>query len=89
MLTRQLVRPIAIALMVAAVVLFVLGLIYVTTKGSSLPSFFPGHLPARHTKKGKLLPTHAHTKLGIVLILAAIVSAVGAWWVTFKYEPAD
>ncbi len=89
MLTRQLVRPLAIALIAVAAILVVLGLVYVSVKGASLPGFMPGHLPKRYSKKGKLLPTHAHTKLGIALILAAIVSAAGAWWIAFRYEPAD
>jgi hypothetical protein len=89
MLTRRLIRPLAIALTVAGVLLLVLGFVYLTMKASSLPAFIPGHLADRVTKSGRTIQTHAHTKLGIVLLLGAVAIFGATWWVAFKYEPVD
>jgi len=88
MLPRHLVRPVAITLAAIAAVLAVVAIVYLTTKASQLPGFMPGHIAKRVGKKGHVLPTHTHAKLGVVLFLAAIGAAVGAWWVAFRYRPA-
>jgi len=89
MLTRRLVRPTAIALAVVGSILLLLALAYMTMKASSLPAFAPGHLAEHVTKKGHTIQTHAHTKLGIVLLLAAVATFAATWWVAFRYEPVD
>jgi len=89
MLTRQLIRPVAIALAIGGTILLLLSFAYMTMRASQLPAFMPGHLPVRVTKRGHTIDPHAHTKLGIVLIVAAVASFAATWWVAFKYEPVD
>jgi hypothetical protein len=89
MLTRSLVRPVTIVLTVAGVILLALAVLYLSTKASALPSFIPGHLPRRIGKTGHVIPTHAHTKLGLVLLVGSVIALAGAWWVAFRYEPVD
>jgi hypothetical protein len=88
-LTRSMVKGIAIALTVLGVLLLITAIVYMTTKASSLPSFVPGHLAERVTKGGRVIHTHALTKRGFVLLLAAIAVFGASWWVAFRYEPAD
>jgi hypothetical protein len=88
-LTRTGVKAIAIALTVLGVLLLIMAIVYLTTKASSLPSFVPGHLPGGVTKKGRVIHTHALVKRGVVLLIAAIGVFGTAWWLAFRYEPAD
>jgi hypothetical protein len=87
-LTRSNVKVVAIALTVLGALLLIMAIVYLTTKSSSLPSFVPGHLPGV-TKKGRVIHTHALVKRGIVLLIAAIGVFGTAWWLAFRYEPAD
>ena len=89
MLTRTMVKPITIVLAVIGGILLLLAVVYISMRASSLPSFFPGHLPVRVTKKGHTIQTHAHIKLGVVLLLAAAGVLGATWWLAFRYEPAD
>jgi hypothetical protein len=88
-LSRSMIKPLAIALAVVGTLLLVLAIIYITMKASHLPSFIPGHLPERVTKKGHTIETHTLAKRGIVLILAAVAVFAATWWLAFRYEPAD
>jgi hypothetical protein len=88
-LTRSMVKGIAIALTVLGVLLLIMAIVYMTTKASSLPSFIPGHLAERVTKKGRVIHTHTLAKRGFVLLLAAIAVFATSWWLAFRYEPAD
>jgi hypothetical protein len=83
------VKPLAIVLTVVGVVLLLLAVVYMSMKASSLPSFFPGHLPVRVTRKGHTIETHTHAKLGLVLLIAAAGVLGTTWWLAFRYEPAD
>jgi hypothetical protein len=83
------VKGIAIALTVLGVLLLIVGVVYLTTKASSLPSFFPGHLADRVTRRGHVIQTHTLAKRGVVLLIAAIAVFGASWWLAFRYEPAD
>ena len=89
MITKKWVVPLFIVFCVVGVVLLVLGIVYLTMHAADLPSWLPGHVTARITKKGKTLPTSAHTKRGLIAIVLATVSFIGAWWVLFRYKPAE
>jgi hypothetical protein len=89
MLTRQYVRPLAIGLAVVGGLLLLFGIMYVAVTASNLPSFFPGHLPRVMGRHGHVIPTHAHTKLGLVLLLGSALALAAAWWLAFRYEPVD
>jgi hypothetical protein len=83
------VKGIAIALTVVGVLLLIGAVLYMTMKASSLPSFMPGHLDFRVTKRGRVLGTHTYTKRAFALILAAAAVFGVSWWLAFRYEPAD
>jgi hypothetical protein len=83
------VKPLAITLTVIGGLLLLLAVLYMSMKASSLPSFFPGHLPVRVTKRGHTIQTHTHVKLGAVLLIAAVGVLGATWWLAFRYEPAD
>jgi len=71
-------------------VFLVVGIVYLTVHANNLPSFFPGHVPTRYTRKKHIaLPTSAHTKRGFVALILSIASFIGAYWVLFQYKPAD
>lgn len=89
MLTRSMVKGIAIALGVLGVLLLLLAIVYMTTKASSLPAFIPGHLGERVTKHGHVIQTHTLAKRGFVLLLAALAVFGATWWLAFRYEPVD
>ncbi|HTL83731.1 MAG TPA: hypothetical protein VL856_01000 [Acidimicrobiia bacterium] len=90
MLTKKWIVPIFIVLCVVGVVLLVVGIVYVSVKANHLPSWFPGHLDTVYTrKKHRELPTHAHTKRGLLAIILAAAAFIGAWWVLFRYQPSD
>jgi hypothetical protein len=88
-ITRSNVKGIAIALTVVGVLLLIMAIVYLTTKASSLPSFIPGHLPVRVTRRGHVIQTHTLAKRGVALLLAAIAVFGTSWWLAFRYEPAD
>jgi hypothetical protein len=67
-----------------------MGIVYLTVHANKLPSFWPGHVDTRYTRRThKALPSSAHTKRGYVAIILAIASFIGAWWVLFRYKPAE
>ena len=88
-MTRSMVKGIAIALSVLGVLLLLMAIVYMTMKASSLPSFVPGHLAERVTKKGHVIQTHTLAKRGFVLLLAALAAFGATWWLAFRYEPVD
>jgi amino acid permease len=67
------IRALTIALLVLALVLIVIGIVYLVTTANGLPSFFPGH------HKGS---NHHHVKHGILAIGLGVVALVGAWLTT-------
>ena len=89
MITKKWVVPLFIVLCVVGVVLLVLGIVYLSVHAADLPSWLPGHVTARINRKGKTLPTSAHTKRGYVAIILSIASFIGAWWMLFRYKPAE
>ncbi|HEY5186515.1 MAG TPA: hypothetical protein VIM19_16805 [Actinomycetes bacterium] len=60
-------------LIVVGVLFLVAGLVYFARPAAELPSFFPGHDTALHTK---------HIKHGIAMIGLAVIAWVGAWLTT-------
>ena len=88
-MSRSMVKGVAIALTVVGALFLLMAIVYLTTKASSLPSFVPGHLAERVTKGGRVIHTHALTKRGVALLLAAIAVFGASWWLAFRYEPAD
>jgi hypothetical protein len=89
MLPRSLIRPIAVVLGVLTAALVVVGIVYLTTKASSLPAFLPGHLAERVTKRGRVIGNKAHVKRGLAVLGLAAATLVTTWWLAFRYEPAD
>ncbi len=67
------IRPATIGLLALAVLLVVVGVVYVTTTAGNLPAFFPGH--AAHS-------THHHVKHGLAAFTLALVTLIGAWFTT-------
>jgi hypothetical protein len=55
--------------LLVAVVLAVVGIVYLTEPAHSLPGFFPGHVAATAKDAG-----HHHTKHGLAAIIAAVVA---------------
>lgn len=67
-------RAVMVGLYVTGTLLCALGLVYLTVRSGSLPSFFPGHLSrsrALHVRRGRL----ALIVGMMLLILAAVMSA--------------
>ncbi len=61
------ISPLSWLFIVVGILLIVVAVIYMTTKATDLPSFFPGHVgPVPHAGK--------YTKRGIAAIVAAVVS---------------
>ena len=89
MLSRSLIRPVSIALLAIGTVFVAFALLYSLVSASSLPSFMPGHLREHVLRNGHIPRTHAHVKIGLVLFVGAVVALLGAWWLAFRYEPAD
>jgi hypothetical protein len=80
------IQPVAIVLVVLAVVFFVVGILYLTQTANHLPSFMPGHtspkLPecsAGKTTRPCFTPRH-YTKRGIAAIGLGVILLVGAWY---------
>ena len=73
-----------IGLIVLAVVLVVVGVVYVSKPAGSLPSFFPGHVAKSATDAG-----HHHSKHGIVAFIVAALCLAGAWMTTGKKELSE
>ena len=65
--------PLTGLLVLGAIVLVVIGVIYLTTAAGSLPSFFPGHLAGS---------AHKHTKHALAAFGVAVVALIVAWMTT-------
>ena len=79
---RRRPNPLAIALVVAAVLLVIVGIIYVTTSSWDLPGFIPGKpgdkviaLLKRHHRSPRKF-----TKRGIAAMILAAVALLGAYY---------
>jgi hypothetical protein len=80
------IQPVAIVLVVLAVILVVVGIFYLTQTANHLPSFMPGHtspkLPECSARRGNEAcfdPRH-YTKRGIAAIGLAVILLIGAWY---------
>jgi hypothetical protein len=76
--TQTRIRPLTAALVLAALALVALGIYYLMTPASSLPSFVPGH------EAGS---THHHVKHGLAAFGVALVALIGAWFTTAPKRP--
>jgi hypothetical protein len=91
------IKPVAIVLVVVAIILFILGIIYLTQTTNHLPSFMPGkpsakqlNLPicnAGKTNRPCFVPRH-YTKRGIAAIGLGVVALVGAWYTSGLRKPS-
>ncbi|HUY51414.1 MAG TPA: hypothetical protein VMV92_37885 [Streptosporangiaceae bacterium] len=67
-------RIVALVLGIVGVLLIILGLLYVSTKAGSLPTFVPGY---------KVGSTGHHPLRAGVALLVGVVLLGGAWWLGF------
>lgn len=74
------IRPLTVLVLVGAVVLAVVGVLYITDTAAHLPSFFPGH--AVHSTKH-------HYKHGFVALTLAILALLAAWFTTTPDRPTE
>jgi hypothetical protein len=88
-MARKWIKPAAIALLVVGVVAVGLGIFYAVVRASSLPSSMPGYRAAVRLRSGRIL-TYSQLKryAAALLVLGAAVLTL-AWWVAFRYDPAD
>jgi len=73
------IRPLTLLLLVVALVLVVIGVVYMTTTAANLPAFFPGHVAHSAAK---------HYKHASAAIILALVALAGAWFTTAPEPPA-
>lgn len=73
------IRPLTLLLLVVALVLVVIGVVYMTTTAANLPAFFPGHVAHSAAK---------HYKHASAVIILALVALAGAWFTTAPEPPA-
>lgn len=67
------IRPLTIVCVAVAVLLVLVGIIYVVSTANGLPSFFPGHAAGS---------TRHHVKHGLAAFTLAILALIGAWFTT-------
>ena len=72
-----------VGLVLLAILLVVVGVVYVSKSAGSLPSFFPGHVAKSAADAG-----HHHSKHGIVAFIVAALCLAGAWMTTGRRESA-
>jgi hypothetical protein len=68
------IKPLAIILVVIAIVLVIGGIIYLTVPANDLPGFMPGK--PNYTVDSD----RTYSKRGIALLILAAISLVGAWY---------
>ena len=90
MLSRRMAVAIAVALAVVATALIAIAIVYLAVPATHLPSVLPGHEAVRHAKRtGRALPSSPHTSRGVVALIVALGAIAAAWWMAFRYQPAD
>ena len=70
-------RGLSILAVVIGVLAVVVAVIYFVEPAHSLPSFFPGHVPASSSEAA-----HHHTKHGIAALVVALACFAFAWFQT-------
>ena len=75
------ISPISWALIVIGLVFVVVGVIYITTGPTSLPSFIPGAVS--HARKGATY-SQKNTKRGIAAFVVAIGAFAGVFYKDFR-----
>jgi hypothetical protein len=71
---RMKVKPLAIILVVIAVLLLIGGIIYLVVAAPDLPGFMPGK------PNYKVSSERHYTKRGIALLILSALAFVGAWY---------
>jgi hypothetical protein len=91
MVPRSLISPLSIVLVVVGLLLAVVGVIYLVVNAGHLPGFLPGHLsvPTHALRNGRVIRTHADTKKGLAVLVAAAITFIAAWYLKFRYDPVD
>ncbi len=74
------VTPLTVLLFVGAIVLAVVGALYLTDTAAHLPSFFPGHTAGS---------TKHHYKHGFAALTLAILAIGAAWFTTAPERPSS
>ena len=74
------IRSLTVLLFVGAVVLAVVGVLYITDTAAHLPSFFPGHATGS---------TKHHYKHGFAALTLAILALGAAWFTTAPDRPTS
>ena len=72
------ITPLTVLLFVGAIVLAVVGVLYLTDTAAHLPSFFPGHTAGSTTH---------HYKHGLAALTLAILAIGAAWFTTAPERP--
>ena len=72
------ITPLTVLLFVGAIVLAVVGVLYITDTAAHLPSFFPGHTAGSTTH---------HYKHGFAALTLAILAIGAAWFTTAPERP--
>jgi amino acid transporter len=92
------IKPVAIILVVVAIVLAIIGIIYLTQTANHLPGFIPGKPGAKELKlpicnagkKNRPCYTPRHfTKRGIAALGLAVVALVAAWYTSGLRRPSS
>jgi uncharacterized membrane protein HdeD (DUF308 family) len=68
-------RKLVIPAVILGIVLVVVAIVYFVDSAHSLPSFFPGHVPATSSEA-----SHHHTKHGIAALVVALACFAFAWF---------
>jgi hypothetical protein len=88
-LPRQWVKPIAFTLLFVGVIATVVALLYAGVRASSLPSWMPGYHQPIRLKSGHAVSFGPLKRYAAALLVLGVASLSVAWWVGFRYEPAD
>jgi hypothetical protein len=72
------ITPLTVLLLAGAILLVVVGVLYLTDTAAHLPSFFPGHAAGS---------TKHHYKHGLAALTLAILAIGAAWFTTAPERP--
>jgi hypothetical protein len=75
---------------VLAGILVFIGLVYFFVPAAHLPRRWPGHVPGRPPNRYKVhISTRAYRVRAVIAFFLAAGPVAAAWWLRFRYEPAD
>ena len=73
------ITPLTVLLLVGAILLAVVGVVYLADTAAHLPSFFPGHAAGS---------TKHHYKHGLAALTLAVLAIGAAWFTTAPERPS-